>query len=307
MRLAAAVAIAACSAPPEATTPAVRATAEPTGPELVVKAPGANAFAVDGDAIYWLAPGGGVWREAAGSAAKLADVDANAHGIAIDVAGASKRIVWVDGAGGLAAVRPDDGSIGVMAHAMGEVGAIAAAPGGFDYAHRAPDGWRVAKFYDEHPSPAVLDGDDPVIAIGSDVVVGTSTTLYQGSAATPVDGGVRALAVDGDDVFVGNTAIFEKAGRGALVKLGPAGGPVTAMAVDPIYIYWAIAAGEREPAIYRARRARPELELFTKVGSATQLIVAGEYLYWLDPVEGAIHRIKRQPEIKNTGTSREQR
>ncbi|HEY3802548.1 MAG TPA: hypothetical protein VGL61_08060 [Kofleriaceae bacterium] len=153
-------------------------------------------------------------------------------------------------------------------------------------------GWRFNRL-DIEPPP-IPTGSDKVVASGNPAVFGTSTTLYQGSDATPVDGGVRALAVDGDDVFFGNTSIFEKFGRGPINKLGPAGGPVTAMAVDPTYVYWAIGSGERDPAIYRAKRAKPELELFTRVGSASQLIVAGGYLYWLDPAEGAIHRIRRQ-------------
>jgi hypothetical protein len=221
------VAVVACSAPaPVSQAPRVVA---PTGPELVTSAPGATAFAIDGSDVYWLASGSdeGVWKLEAGSAVRLADGEAGAHGL----------------------VQP----------AM----------------------------------PADLSGSDAVVA-GSASVIGTSTTLYQGSDATPVDGGVRALAVDGDDVFFGNTSIFEKYRTGPINKLGPAGGPVTAMAVDPTYVYWAIGSGERDPAIYRAKRAKPELELFTRVGSASQLIVAGGYLYWLDPAEGAIHRIRRQ-------------
>ena len=55
----------------------------------------------------------------------------------------------------------------------------------------------------------------------------------------------------------------------------------------------ATAAGDRDPAIYRALRSKPERELFTQVGAAAALAIAGAYLYWLDPIEGAIHRIRR--------------
>ena len=294
-----AVALAACSAPASVVTkPAT--PVEPTGPELVVSVPGATAFEIDGNAIYWIAPGSdsdsGVWRMELGKpSTKLADAEPGTHGLAIDRNADPPNVVWIDVRGGLF-VSSEDGRVpGVMVGGRGSAASIAAGSGRFDTAQRRDDGWHVQGFYDEYPDPAPLDGDDPVLAEGSDVVIGTSTTLYQGhKLATRVDGGVRALAVDGDDVFFANTSIFEKFGRGPVNKLGPAGGPVTAMAVDAGYLYWAIAAGDRDPAIYRARRSKPELELFTKVGNATQLIVAGDYLYWLDPVEGAIHRIKRQ-------------
>jgi hypothetical protein len=160
-------------------------------------------------------------------------------------------------------------------------------------AMRGDDGWRVS--IDQRDAFQV-DGDVLALAITDDGrgVAGTTTSLYRGSAATPVDDGVHAVALDGDDIFFANTALFEKYGNGPINKLGPAGGDVTAMAIDADFIYWAIAAGDRDPAIYRARRSKPEMELFTKVGSATQLFVDGAFLYWLDPTEGAIHRIRRQ-------------
>ncbi len=301
-----AVALAACSAP--AVAPEAPRVVEPTGPELVVNVPGATAFAIDGDVIYWLAPASdagsdsGVWRMELGKpSTKLADVDAGAHGLAIDRNPDPPNVVWITSTGGLFTSSEDGRGIGLMAvGGRGLPASIAAGSGRFDYSQHRDDGWHVHDFYDEHPDPSPIDGDDPVLAEGSDVVIGTSTMLYQGhKLATPVDGGVRTLAVDGDDVFFAgeqgaSTSVFEKFGRGPVNKLGPAGGPVTAMAVDAGYVYWAIAAGDRDPAIYRARRSKPELELFTRVGSASQLIVAGAYLYWLDPVESAIHRIKRQ-------------
>jgi hypothetical protein len=294
-----AVALAACSAPAVA-PPKPAAPVEPTGPELVVNVPGATAFAIDGEVLFWLTPAGsgesGVWRMELGKpSVKLDDAAADVHGLAIDRNTDPPNVVWISSHGGLSASSEDGRVPGLMVGGRGSAATIASGSGRFDTAQLRDDGWHVQNFYDEYPDPAPLDGDDLVLAEGSDVVIGTSTTLYQGhKLATPVDGGVRALAVDGDDVFFGNTSIFEKLGRGPVNKLGPAGGPVTAMAVDRVYLYWAIAAGDRDPAIYRARRSKPELELLTRVGSATQLIVAGDYLYWLDPGEGAIHRIKRQ-------------
>jgi hypothetical protein len=269
------VAVVACSAPaPVSQTPRV---VEPTGPELVTSAPGATAFAIDGSDVYWLAPGSGVWR----SGTKLADADDHARGIVIVRDGSATAPYWIHG----------DGTATYMGGSAGEAPlALANTKDGIVFAY--PD--RVVYSSEDLGAGFVLDGSDPVVAGGNDPVVGTSTTLYQRKAATPVAGGVRALAVDGDDIFFGNTSIFEKYGHGPISKLGPAGGPVTAMAVDPEYVYWAIGSGDRDPAIYRAKRKKPELELFTRVGSASQLIVAGDFLYWLDPAEGAVHRIRRQ-------------
>ena len=263
-----AVALVACgSAPPAAVHEAPHAT-EPTGPELVAETPGATAFALDGSDVYWLAPGSGVWK----GSVKLAEADEHARGLVILHDGSASEPTWIHG----------DGSDTALALANTNDGIV------FAYADH------VAYTRGDLGTGVAIDGSDPVVASGGGPVVGTSTTLYQGKDATPVDGGVRALALDGDDVFFGNTSIFEKYGRGPIQNLGPAGGAVTAMAVDPAYVYWAIGPGDRDPAIYRAKRAKPELELFTRVGSASQLIVGGEYVYWLDPAEGAIHRIKRQ-------------
>lgn len=281
------VVVAACSVP--AATPQAPRVVEPTGPELVTSAPGATAFAIDGSDIYWIAPGSGVWELAGGSATKLAEVGSGVHGL-IASQGSPE---WLD-RGHLAKPGSD---IEIQTDPIGEIALWDAA---WVVSRRDGDGWRAVKV-PPCDQPCVwptfpLDGEPVGLVVGSDdsPIIGTSTMLYQGSDATPIDGGVHALAVDGDDIFFGNTSIFEKYGHGPVNKLGPAGGPVTAMAVDPSYVYWAIGAGDRDPAIYRAKRAKPELELFTRVGSASQLIVAGEFLYWLDPAEGAIHRIRRQ-------------
>jgi hypothetical protein len=278
---------------------------EPTGPELVASTPGATAFAIDGSDVYWLAPGSGVFR----SGVKLDDADAGAHGLVLEqledvdayLAGKSAakpprvRPVWVSGADSR-----DDGSAGDAL--QGPNGRIAAT--GNVRLVAMPDvpsgaGWIVDEmsggFPDGGTHTFLVDSEPLALAIGGDnmPIIGTSTTLYRGSAATLVEGGVSALAADGDDLFFANTTLFEKYGNGPVNKLGPAGGPVTAMALDADFIYWAIAEGERDPAIYRARRSKPEMELFTRVGSASQLIVHDAFVYWLDPVEGAIHRIKR--------------
>lgn len=303
------VVVAACSAP--AAAPQAPRVVEPTGPELVTSAPGAMSFAIDGSDIYWLAPGSGVWELAGGSATKLAEVGSDAHELAVGSAAvywAHDDVVMRVAKGGGAADQETDthsrSGLEDSMEVMPPVRTIAVRGSQVDVIEGyGPDGMAWSRWIG-HPDGSKthkLRGEDPVIAIGSDTVIGTSTELEQhelgaegGWLRTPVDGGVRALAVDGDDIFFGNTSIFEKYGQGPVNKLGPAGGPVTAMAVDPSYIYWAIGAGDRDPAIYRAKRAKPELELFTRVGSASQLVVAGEFLYWLDPAEGAIHRIKRQ-------------
>ncbi|HEY1550081.1 MAG TPA: hypothetical protein VGG28_19775, partial [Kofleriaceae bacterium] len=251
---------------------------EPTGPELVTPAPGATAFAIDGSDVYWLAPGSGVFD----AGVKLADAGSDAHGLASD----GGRLYWAT-ANELAVLARGSNTPSVQP--IVELRAFAVRRSHVDYVYSESDDR--ATFAAVGSARVQLDGEDPVIANG---IVGTSTALYRGSAATPVDGGVKAIAVDGDDIFFANTALFEKYGNGPINKLGPAGGPVTAMALDADFIYWAIAAGDRDPAIYRARRSKPEMELFTKVGSASQLVTAGEYLYWLDMGDSAIHRIKRQ-------------
>jgi hypothetical protein len=267
------VVVAACSAPaPIAQAPK---PLEPTGPELVTMAPGATAFAIDGSDVYWLAPGSGVFE----SGSQLVEAGSDARGLAADGA----QVYW--GASNALYVLAR-GSSAPLATPIVELRTFALADSRVDYVSGA--------LLQSGSARWILDGDDPILAEDGSVVVGTSTTLYRGSAATPVDGGVHALAVDGDDIFFANTALFEKYGNGPINKLGPAGGPVTAIALDPDFVYWAIAAGDRDPAIYRARRSKPEMELFTKVGSASQLIVAGAFVYWLDPTEGAIHRIRRQ-------------
>ena len=266
--------------------------------------PGATAFAIDSDAIYWIAPAtdagsgsntSGVWRMEPGKrAVQLWNADVGVHGLALDQTANPPNVVWIDKRGGLSLISEDGNIPGVMATAMGLAAAVVAGPGRLDYSQHRDNGWHVHDFYDEFPDPVADRRRRSGARRGlrcrhrhvDDAVPGSKL-------ATPVDGGVRALAVDDDDVFFGNTSIFEKVGRGPVNKLGPAGGLVTAMAVDGTFVYWATASGDRDPAIYRARRARPELELFTRVGSASQLIVAGAYLYWLDPIEGAIHRIKR--------------
>ncbi len=248
---------------------------EPTGPELVASTPGATAFAIDGSDVYWLAPGSGVFD----SGTKLAEAGSDAHGLAVDGA----QLYWATSSAMYVLAR---GSNAPIVTEIAELHTFAPANGRVDFVDRA--------ILQSGSVRVILDGADPILAEGSGPVVGTSTTLYQGSAATPVEGGVSALAADGDDLFFANTALFEKYGNGPINKLGPAGGPVTAMALDRDFIYWAIAEGERDPAIYRARRSKPEMELFTRVGSASQLVTGGEYLYWLDPTEGAIHRIRRQ-------------
>ena len=303
------VVAAACGGSPTPVAPHVE---EPTGPELVAEAPGATAFAVDGSAVYWIATGSGegVWKLAAGSATKLADVGDDARAIAL-----GRELVYWNGGNAIRQVAKTGGAVDVFTdtgpprnfegwpQAQLPIRTFALHAGHIDMIEATGSD----SFYWTHwVSPRVgagedpVVGTDPVIAVGSDIVIGTSSELEQPQPKdgvllhTPIDGGVRALAVDGDDVFFGNTTIFEKYGRAPVRTLGPAGGPVTAMAVDPAYVYWAIAAGDRDPAIYRAKRANPELELVTRVGSASQLIVGGDFLYWLDPVEGAIHRIKRR-------------
>lgn len=269
------VLLAACgSAPPAAHEPPH--VTEPTGPELVVEAPGATAFALDGSDVYWLAPGSGVWK----GSVKLADADEHARGLIILHDGSAVVPYWIHG----------DGSAAYPGGSAADPPlAVANTNTGIVYAYADHGAYTRIDL----GAGFMLDGSDPVVAGGNDPLIGTSTTLYQGKDATPVDGGVRAIAADGDDVFFGNTRIFEKYGRGPVQNLGPAGGPVTAMAIDPTHVYWAIAAGDRDAAIYRARRAKPELELVTRVGSASELAIGGDYVYWLDPGEGAIHRIKR--------------
>jgi hypothetical protein len=283
------VVVVACGSAPTVVQPPKPAEGSP--PELVTTAPGATSFVVDHGDVYWLAPGSGVFELAAGSASaqKLGDVDAKAHDLVLAKSGSASMPLYINGGSRFARLgnpppaelAPEpNGKLVQNGHA-----AIAAM--------RGDDGWRVS--IGERDAFQV-DGDVLALAITDDEhgVVGTTTSLYRGSAATPIEGGVDALAVDGDDIFLGNTALFEKYGDGPVDKLGPAGGRVVAMALDRDFIYWAIAAGDRDPAIYRARRAKPELELVTKVGNASQLIVDGAFLYWLDPTEGAIHRIRRQ-------------
>jgi hypothetical protein len=225
-----AVVVAACGSAPPAVAPHV---AEPTGPELVIQTPGATAFAIDGRDVYWLAPGSGVWK----AQTKLADAGSDAHDLVRDAG----ELYWVNG-DDIARIELATGSAGEAIAVHATVEAIAAARGRIDGV-RVVDGARtLVPIVGDGREPIALDGDTPVIAEGATVVVGTSTMLYQGSAATPIEGGVRALAVDGDDSFFGNTSIFEKYGRGPVLRLGPAGGPVTALAVDPAYVYWAIAA-----------------------------------------------------------------
>jgi hypothetical protein len=283
------VVVVACGSPPTVVQPPKLAQGSP--PELVTTAPGATSFAVDRGNVYWLAPGSGVFELAAGSgsAQKLGDVDAKAHDLAFATSGSASALLYIDGGNRFARLgAPPPAELAPEPNGrLVQNGRAAIA------AMRADDGWRVS--IDEHDAFQV-DGDVLALAITDDGrgVTGTTTSLYRGSAATPVDGGVHAIALDGDDIFFANTALFEKYGNGPINKLGPAGGPVTAMALDADFIYWAIAAGERDPAIYRARRAKPEMELFTKVGGATQLIVDGAFVYWLDSADGgAIRRIRR--------------
>jgi predicted ribosome-associated RNA-binding protein Tma20 len=276
------VLVAACGSAPAVVEPPK--PAEPTGPELVTVAPGATAFAIDGSDVYWLAPGSGVFR----GGTKLADAGSDAHELAIY----DDQPWWV-GSDGIS--YPGSKPI------IGEdpVGAIAVSGDILVETQVREGAWRVERrdlTGDTYPVIFSVDAKPIAIAFAADAqpVVGTATTLYRGSAATPVDGGARALAADGDDIFFANTALFEKYGNGPINKLGPAGGSVTAIALDPDFVYWATAGGERDPAIYRARRSKPEMELFTRIGSASQLIAHAGFLYWLDPVEGAIHRIRVQ-------------
>jgi hypothetical protein len=283
------VVVVACGSAPAVVQPPKPAEGSP--PELVTTAPGATSFVVDGGNVYWLAPGSGVFELAAGSgsAQKLGDVDAKAHDLVLGKAGSASKPLYIDGSNRFVVLgAPPPAELAPEPNGrLVQNGRAAIA------AMRVDDGWRVS--IDERDAFHV-DGDVLALAITEDGrgVIGTTTSLYRGSAASSIEGGVHAVALDGDDIFFGNTALFEKYGDGPINKLGPAGGPVIAMAIDSDFIYWAIAAGDRDPAIYRARRAKPELELFTKVGSATQLFVDGAYLYWLDPIEGAIHRIRRQ-------------